>query len=405
MRLVWRWMNPVPDLTAETKPWERVLARISHVLLYALIFAMPLTGWMMSSREELPGELVQAVPVPRSRRARPSRLFSQMHDLHHLLFGVLVVRRAAAHRRRAQTPFHRQERRAEAHVALRRRQVSRMTNYIALRSRAARPSLLRRRLPPPNRPRKPAAAAAARRSLPALPHYVQAPPAAASPSRSCRRAPPARARSSSSPPSFATTRRTPAAGSLNVKVQIASVDTQDKDRDEMLTGADLFDAQKFPTASTSRAHSRKRADGGLEAVGKLTLRGVTQDLRLPLTIKPTADGLELSGETAIKRLDYGVGQGDWKSTECGRRRSEDPIQGVAGRRRSEFDGRCELHATRLDRHFAEPWRCCRSIPRWTGRTSWWLPGIAFVVVRRVPARTVVPHLGAAQARRGAADHR
>ena len=28
-----------------------------------------------------------------------------------------------------------------------------------------------------------------------------------------------------------------------------------------------------------------------------------------------ADGVEISGETTIKRLDYGVGQGDWKSTE------------------------------------------------------------------------------------------
>jgi polyisoprenoid-binding protein YceI len=34
-----------------------------------------------------------------------------------------------------------------------------------------------------------------------------------------------------------------------------------------------------------------------------------------LKIVPTAAGLELSGATSIKRLDYGVGQGDWQSTE------------------------------------------------------------------------------------------
>ena len=45
------------------------------------------------------------------------------------------------------------------------------------------------------------------------------------------------------------------------------------------------------------------------------MRGVTRDLRLPLKIVKTAAGLELSGETAIKRLDYGVGQGEWKTTE------------------------------------------------------------------------------------------
>jgi polyisoprenoid-binding protein YceI len=106
-----------------------------------------------------------------------------------------------------------------------------------------------------------------------------------------------------------------APGSLSVKVQTGSVDTQDKDRDEMVTGPDLFDAQKYPTAQYVANSFAKRADGGIEAVGKLTLRGVTKDLRLPLTINRTAAGLELSGEAAIKRLDYGVGQGDWQSTE------------------------------------------------------------------------------------------
>jgi len=107
----------------------------------------------------------------------------------------------------------------------------------------------------------------------------------------------------------------PATGSLDVKVQIGTVDTQDQERNEMIVGADLFDAQKFPTAHYSAKTLSKNASGSIEAVGKLTLRGVTRDLRLPLKIEKTATGLALSGETAIKRLAYGVGQGDWQSTE------------------------------------------------------------------------------------------
>jgi polyisoprenoid-binding protein YceI len=106
-----------------------------------------------------------------------------------------------------------------------------------------------------------------------------------------------------------------AAGSLKVEVQVASVDTQDKDRNEMIKGSDLLDAQKFPTAQYVASTFAKNPDGSLVAVGKLTLRGVTRELRLPLKISRNATGLDLSGETAIKRLDYGVGQGDWKSTE------------------------------------------------------------------------------------------
>src|ERR1700741_5462936 len=48
LRLVWPWLNPVPSLADVAKTWERALAHISHVLLYALIFALPLTGWIMS---------------------------------------------------------------------------------------------------------------------------------------------------------------------------------------------------------------------------------------------------------------------------------------------------------------------------------------------------------------------
>jgi polyisoprenoid-binding protein YceI len=105
-----------------------------------------------------------------------------------------------------------------------------------------------------------------------------------------------------------------AASKLDVKVQIGSLDTQDKDRDGTLASAELFDAQKHPTA-TYTAGSLARGAQGVEAVGKLTIRGVTKDLRIPLAIKPAGNGLELSGAVSIKRLDFGVGQGEWKSTE------------------------------------------------------------------------------------------
>lgn len=109
--------------------------------------------------------------------------------------------------------------------------------------------------------------------------------------------------------------KNPAACKLEVTVQTASLDTQDKDRNDTMAGPDLLDARKFPTARYSAGSCARRADGGTEAVGKLTLHGVTKDLRVPLAVKPVASGLELSGEVTIKRLAFGVGQGDWNSTE------------------------------------------------------------------------------------------
>ena len=83
----------------------------------------------------------------------------------------------------------------------------------------------------------------------------------------------------------------------------------------MVKDADLFDTAKFPAATFKSSSLAKRPDGSLEAVGKLTIRDVTREVRLPITLKPTAAGLQLTGHFAFKRLDYGVGQGEWKATD------------------------------------------------------------------------------------------
>jgi cytochrome b561 len=49
LRLLWRLRNPAPPLPAGMSFLERRLAQITHVAFYVLLFAMPLTGWMMSS--------------------------------------------------------------------------------------------------------------------------------------------------------------------------------------------------------------------------------------------------------------------------------------------------------------------------------------------------------------------
>jgi cytochrome b561 len=89
IRLVWRLLNPVPS-TNGLRTWERVLARLSHLLLYALIFAMPLTGWMMSSARNFPVSWFNLVQLP--NLVAPGReTYELMHDLHGALFAALVL--------------------------------------------------------------------------------------------------------------------------------------------------------------------------------------------------------------------------------------------------------------------------------------------------------------------------
>ncbi len=49
MRLLWRLTHPAPAYPASYRPWEKLASHLVHWLLYGLIFAMPLTGWIMDS--------------------------------------------------------------------------------------------------------------------------------------------------------------------------------------------------------------------------------------------------------------------------------------------------------------------------------------------------------------------
>jgi polyisoprenoid-binding protein YceI len=109
-----------------------------------------------------------------------------------------------------------------------------------------------------------------------------------------------------------------AGGRLEVTVEIGSLDTGDKERDDTLRSADLFAVAKFPQAHFAASQFVSTASG-FEALGKLTIRGVTRDARVPFTFR-TADehGVAvgyMSGKTSIRRLDFGVGQGDWTATD------------------------------------------------------------------------------------------
>ncbi|HXR88754.1 MAG TPA: cytochrome b [Steroidobacteraceae bacterium] len=99
LRLLWRWTNPTPPLPNDLKPYERVLAHFTHAALYVLLFAMPLSGWLMSSARGFPvswfGVLQLPDLVPKSQP-----LYDALLQTHHLLAwalaGIVVLHVAAA---------------------------------------------------------------------------------------------------------------------------------------------------------------------------------------------------------------------------------------------------------------------------------------------------------------------
>jgi polyisoprenoid-binding protein YceI len=105
-----------------------------------------------------------------------------------------------------------------------------------------------------------------------------------------------------------------ASSHFDVQIDLNSEDSMDKDRDTTIRGPDIFDVAHWPTAHyVTRSFTKTAA--GYAAVGALTLRGVTKDVPIEFQFTQAAAGAKLVGSAKLKRLDFGAGQRDWKSTE------------------------------------------------------------------------------------------
>lgn len=64
LRVGWLATHPPPPLPAQTPAWQTRIARFTHVALYVSMFALPLTGWLMSSAKGAPTRYLGLWPLP-----------------------------------------------------------------------------------------------------------------------------------------------------------------------------------------------------------------------------------------------------------------------------------------------------------------------------------------------------
>jgi cytochrome b561 len=64
LRLAWRVGNALPVLVRTLPDWQKVVARFVHLCFYGLMFALPISGWLMSSAAGIPVSLFGLFDLP-----------------------------------------------------------------------------------------------------------------------------------------------------------------------------------------------------------------------------------------------------------------------------------------------------------------------------------------------------
>ena len=104
----------------------------------------------------------------------------------------------------------------------------------------------------------------------------------------------------------------PAASTLEVTIQTASVDTRDANRDGHLASADFFDAATYPTITFVGTGFDITADDTVVVTGDLTIKGITRSVTIPFEFGGVATdpfgnsraGFE--GRVVVNRKDWGL---------------------------------------------------------------------------------------------------
>jgi polyisoprenoid-binding protein YceI len=103
----------------------------------------------------------------------------------------------------------------------------------------------------------------------------------------------------------------PTAARFDVSIDVASLDTEYPDRDDVLKSPEWFAVEQHPEARWVSTADCAAAAPGWRCPGELTLRGVTR--AVPIDVG--AEGAAVVGRATLNRRDFGVGSGEWDDPE------------------------------------------------------------------------------------------
>ena len=94
LRIVWRLTHAAPALPETMPAWQRKAAAALHGLLYLLMLALPISGWLMSSAKGFQTVWFGVLPLP-DLVAKNEELGHFFEETHEALVGLLLFLLAA----------------------------------------------------------------------------------------------------------------------------------------------------------------------------------------------------------------------------------------------------------------------------------------------------------------------
>ena len=106
----------------------------------------------------------------------------------------------------------------------------------------------------------------------------------------------------------------PEAGSIAFTIELGSASLGATETEAELVKPDWFNTKLFPRATFQSSVIKAAGPGKFEVAGKLFIKGASQDVVVPVTLAQAGSSATATGSFAIKRLDFKIGDGDWKDT-------------------------------------------------------------------------------------------
>lgn len=106
----------------------------------------------------------------------------------------------------------------------------------------------------------------------------------------------------------------PETAKIGFTIDLASVSLGVAETEAEIAKPDWFDTKKFPQAIFQSTGVKATGAGRYEVAGRLTIKGASQNVVVPVALAQNGASTTASGAFTIKRLDFRIGDGDWKDT-------------------------------------------------------------------------------------------